>query len=201
MIMIYTGNIGTGKTLSMARLVACNPNTHFFTNFKLQNLDNWELLKKEDFLLYEPRKNGDLEPVGVNWDFWNDALKKYAHFSIMIDEMHNFVSSRQSMSKRNVLMSRWISQARKILGESESNNFIASTQFFRKIDIDFRDIAHMIVKCRKVVFKKKVFIINYVWNDPACFEAGFPHDFKYGFSAEKYFRNYDTRETVRFGDE
>jgi hypothetical protein len=56
------------------------------------------------------------------------------------------------MSKRNVLLSDWLSQIRKILGQSETNNLYLVTQKLRRIDVNSRDLAQLCIKVSKVEY-------------------------------------------------
>lgn len=81
---------------------------------------------------------------------------KKAPFDIVLDELHNIAGSRNSMSKTNKTMSKWISQIRKILAGNEQNHIYLITQRVGAIDIQFRELAHMWIHCQKIALPKEI---------------------------------------------
>jgi len=147
MIIILTGNIGSGKTLSAVKEIV-DRQQRIFTNFEINGLKHTRL--KYDHLFKEDEENK--KKMKLNFSFWKTAISK-GNFDIYLDEFHNVMNARRSMSKRNVLASDWLSQIRKILGESEYNNLYLMTQKLRRIDINSRDLAQKCIKCIKQEFK------------------------------------------------
>jgi hypothetical protein len=145
MIIIITGGIGSGKTLTAVKEILSRKN-EVFTNFKLKNIKYTRL--KQNHLFHKKKGKHKL-----NFDFWRSQTKK-RNFDIYLDEFHNLMGSRRSMSKKNVLLSDWLSQIRKILGESEKNNLYLITQKLRRIDVNSRDLAHMAIKCEKQLIEE-----------------------------------------------
>lgn len=153
MIIIYVGGVGSGKTLSIIKEIVSRKNP-CYANFDIANPQvtrlKWEHLLEEKA---EEKKS----VMKVNYGFWNEQIKRFPDgFDIYLDEFHNLMGSRRAMSKRNVLLSDWMSQIRKILGENELCNLYLVTQKLRRIDINSRDLAHWIVKCEKQVFQKNL---------------------------------------------
>lgn len=99
---------------------------------------------------------------------------------------------KSSMSNRNKLFSHWLSQIRKIWGQTgdqnhldflkrlnnnafkifadriicKSNNIVCITQRVGKIDNRFREMAHVYIQCQKKIINKKVLIFqNYYFGD------------------------------------
>ena len=187
MIITIAGGIGSGKSLTAVKHVAEESKRNIvFTNFKLKGI-KYHRLKKEDIIteISDEKKSSDKKQVTksvVNWDFWN----KYKGCDIFLDEVHNLINSRNSMSKQNQLYSEWISQIRKIFGSSgdqlyldklkrlnstlfnkhieavigKSNNIYLITQKYRKLDVNFRELYHIHIQCHKKMIKDKVIIIN-----------------------------------------
>lgn len=144
MIIIVSGGIGMGKTLSVVKeIIERNQNT--FTNFNLFDVPFTRL--RYDHLFKEDNKK-----LKLNFKFWKDQVKK-GGFDIYLDEFHNVMGSRRSMSKQNVLLSNWLSQIRKILGSSERNHLYLLTQKLRRIDINSRDLSQLSIKCDKQLLK------------------------------------------------
>lgn len=147
MICLLIGGIGEGKTLSAVKEIVSRKQKTF-TNFELHNIKH-ERLRYEH--LFTKEQQGKKEVMKLNFDFWNKQ-NKIGGFDIYLDEFHNLMGSRRSMSKKNVLMSDWLSQIRKILGQSELNNLYLVTQKLRRIDVNSRDLAHLAIKCEKQQF-------------------------------------------------
>lgn len=103
------------------------------------------------------------------------------------------------MTKTNILMSRWISQIRKILQDNPKNHIYLISQTMRKIDVDFRELAQLIAVCRKYQIKEKTYIkrtwyagINgYMTGKKLRTDA---------FLGNPYFKNYTTEEIIKFSD-
>lgn len=193
MIITILGGIGSGKTLSVVKEIK-DKNQFPLVNFRLDNI-KYHRLKFLDILLQDEKN----KYCGVNWDFWDIIRKKHRNYSIYLDEIHNIVSSRQSMSRRNVLMSKWLSQIRKILSDSKTNHLYIISQTSRKIDVDFRELAQWFVLCKKYNINGKIWIKQYYYKGYDNFMIGHSH-FRKVFLGNPYFKYYDTKEMVRFSD-
>ena len=191
MIIIMSGGPGSGKTLSAVHYAMMS--NRVLANFKLKHHDGYVRLKMEH-LISESKDipEGCRKPVverKVNWQFWNDNRG----CDVFLDEIHNIMNSRTAMSKKNILLSEWMSQIRKIWGStgdvnlikfmrrlpneafnklfpemiSRSRNLWFITQRPRKLDINARDLCHVYMQCNKIeVIKdnvKHVIIVNDVW--------------------------------------
>lgn len=141
-MIAIVGQKGSGKTTSAVRYAVLRQN-HAFTNYKI-DLPNVTRLKMEH-LIKKDKKN-----KSVNYAFWNDCLKKYGGYDIYIDEIHNIAHSRRAMSTTNILLSKWMAQIRKILGDSETNHLYMISQRLQRIDVSFRDLLDKIVYCVKI---------------------------------------------------
>jgi len=154
MIIIITGGIGSGKTLSIIKDIVTRKQ-NIFTNFDIKGI-SFKRLKYEHIIKEEEEWiEGKIKPVIktiLNYEFWQKQKLK-GGFDVFLDEFHNVMNSRRSMSKKNVLMSDWLSQIRKILGDSERNNLYVISQKLKRIDVNCRDLAHMAIKCEKQEFK------------------------------------------------
>lgn len=192
MIIIYIGGIGSGKTLSAVREIAISKNKAY-TNFKLNNNIGYHRLKLSDIAIYDEK----IKNFNINWDFWEKARKE--NFSIYLDEVHNIISSRRSMSKMNICLSKWVSQIRKILSDSPHNHLYLISQSMRKIDIDFRELAQIIVLCRKYTVKGKTYIVQTYYNGIDNYENN-KKSLMVRFCANSFFKYYNTNELVSFGD-
>ena len=200
MIICYLGGIGSGKSLSCVREIIRN-NQYVFTNFKLKNMKGkYHRLKESDIISeVETDSKKAKDNYKVNWEFWEAARKKHKSFSIFLDEIHNVIHSRASMSIRNQLMSKWVSQIRKITSDSEHNNLYIISQKIRKIDVDFRELAHIYIECNKIQKGDKVYIINTYYEGLENYEIKNKCARKY-FLANPYFKNFDSTEIIEFGE-
>ena len=198
MIFAYIGGIGSGKTISCIKNIVENEYTYPVTNFKLKNWARYHRLKIEDVILTEKDEKGKPKSK-INWAFWNELKKEYPYFCVYLDEIHNLIHARRSMSKTNILMNMWISQIRKILSDSVTNNLYIISQRVNAIDVGFRDLVHIWIECEKLQVDNKVFIINKYYENLMDYDIGeyFAMDV---FQANKYFQYYDSYEIV-FGEE
>lgn len=204
MIIIYLGGIGSGKTVSAVRHVIENPMTYYM-NFNMKNTKDCHRIKVADIINSEKEKlpeNSKRKPRvinSVNWKFWEKARQK-GNFSIVLDEVHNLVHSRRSMSKTNILMSKWISQIRKILADKEDSHLILISQKIRKIDVDMRELANLIIECSSIRIGKRTWIRQNFYSSIEAYEYGMKMKSKFIFRANPYFRYYDTLDLVTFED-
>ena len=162
----------------------------------------------------------------VNWDFWREALGKDKVFCIYIDELHNIMSARSSMSRNNICMAEWVSQIRKITGASEVSDLVVISQELSRIDVALRDLAGEIIYCEKVETHEKVetkclhngrivtkilpktYIMTYYFRGTSCVEKYWlfrdqrqkTYDGRKYYLANSYFKMYDSYQIVDFGE-
>ena len=158
MIIIILGGIGSGKSVTATKFMK-NSRYHSFCNFNMRS-DNTMRIKKADIIeknVKEVLRTGrEVYEYVINWDFWNAAKDRYGDFNIVLDEVHNLVHSRQSTTKWNTLMSMWISQIRKVIGDSERTHVVLLSQKIARIDVAFRDLAHKIIVCHKFETDRRI---------------------------------------------
>jgi len=192
MIILISGGIGSGKSLSAVKMILKNTNI-VYSNFKLKGVKNHIRLKWEHMIkqvVDDKRTNPKTTYYKdeINWDYW----KQTEGCNIYLDEMHNIVDSRSSMNKKSILLTQWLSQIRKIHGQegdqndlnflkrvngnifrlcvddiiNKSNNIICITQRVGKIDVRFREMSHIYIQCQKIKIAGEIFIIqNYYFGD------------------------------------
>ena len=151
MIIAIVGGIGSGKSLFSVKRAIESP-YHCFVNFDLK-APNTTRLKKENIILTEETtgpRGAVKKSFRVNWQFWNDAIRKHGNFHIILDEVHNIFHSRKAMSGWNVQATEWISQIRKLLGDSEKTHLYLITQKVHRLDVAFRDLLHKIIACKSI---------------------------------------------------
>lgn len=194
-IITIIGGIGSGKTLSVAKIIKDNPDNYPITNFNLKGIDHHRL-KYSDLIT----DDDETKKQNVNWDFWENIKKKRKNFSIYLDEAHNIIGSRQSMSKSNQLMSRWVSQIRKIMSDSPVNHLYIITQKPRRIDVNFRELTQVVIECIKKEYKGgKILIIQKYYDGFDMYEIR-KKSARSFFIGNRYFKYYDTDEMVTFKD-
>ena len=194
MIILILGGVGQGKTLSAIKEII-DSNQYVLTNFKLLNMKNYHRIKVSDII----NKAEKTKDYSVNWKFWDSIRKEHKSYSIVLDEISNIIHSRRATSKINVLMSKWVSQIRKILSDHPDNHLYLISQTLRKIDVDFRELAQMVISCQKKEVGKKVYIRQKYYDGIGDYEFNFQRAVKI-FLANQYFKYYKTTELVTFSD-
>ncbi len=188
MILIYTGGLGSGKTVSIVRdmyedFLKGNRTimTNFNLNFKHLTLST-EMIKK--------------------YKEW-----KYDNLTIGIDEIHILVDSRTSMNKKNRVYGYWFTQTRK-----RNVDLYCTTQFPHQIDKRLRSVADYIINCQKIEVapKKKNRKVNFYGskkqiNDVYIITHAFDRTNdrflkKKIYYANPYFNLYDTYEVIDFNE-
>jgi len=155
MIIITCGGIGCGKSLSIVKEIVSR-NQVCYVNFNVRH-NLARRLKYEH--LFKMDEKGNI--LGVNFEFWQDVKDKHGGFDIYLDEFHNVMNSRRSMSKKNIYLSDWLAQIRKILGDSEKNNLYLISQKLRRIDVNCKDLSHQAISCMKYTYPHKVLTTVY----------------------------------------
>lgn len=197
MIIILLGGIGSGKSLSVVKEIV-DKKQYALTNFNLKNISNFHRIKVSDILVRIENDKGKVD-FKVNWDFWEKIRKKNKNYSIYLDEIHNIIHARRSMSKVNILMSKWVSQIRKILSDTPNNHLYLISQTLRKIDVDFRDLAQIFIWCRKFEINGNVYIKQYWYNGIESYLMNKRSAVKV-FKGNGYFKYYKTGEMITFSD-
>lgn len=150
MIRLILGQPGSGKTVSAVKRVV-DAKELTYTNFRVRAPGTIRI-RLDMVIREEPNENPKLRPVRlVNWDHWRGAILEHGGFHIFIDELHNIMHARLSMTKQNVLMSQWVAQIRKVTGENERFDFVCISQELERVDVAVRDLTHEIVHCQKRV--------------------------------------------------
>ena len=143
MIRIFLGNLGSGKTISAVREMVINQDSGrtTYTNIVTKNIKNVIRIQPQDIIT----KSGDKKPsYDLNVDFWNTRDKP---LNILWDEVHLTANSRMSMSKVNMILSRFIAMARRITGFDDRGygHFTFIAQKDRTIDVNIRDLCNEII--------------------------------------------------------
>jgi len=134
MLYIYIGQVRNGKTISIIEKAKYYYDEGYtiYSNLKL-NFDYVKLTRK---MILEWEKNDlDLPPKTI----------------FIIDELHAWFDSRNSMNSNNKVFSYFITQLGKFTGNKQTGlKILGTTQFFSQLDIRGRRITHMIIECKKL---------------------------------------------------
>ena len=209
-LIIILGDRGGGKTLAAVRRMVIRQhkcNALAYTNFPVKKIKH-VILDEHSFIKEVPQEKGK-DKLEVNWDYWREVIEKHKKsgqpFDIYIDEAHNVVSSRNSMSKKSQLYSDWIAQLRKILGENAGNSCCIISQTLKKIDVNFRDLADYVIKCNKYKLKNNTAHTLHIWKSHKLrlaidwFLDGEKPSSVDGFYGKPFYNYYDTYYVVDFG--
>jgi len=148
MIRIVLGQVGSGKTASVVReLVNGFGDRPTYTNIHIRKAKNVRqitadmIFKKE---VVKVKKDGsEVTKLQFNKEFWRGVREKEGSINVVIDEAHMFFDARRSMSNVNKIMSNFLSELRRILGQ-DSNGYgelILITQLSNRLDVHSRDMA------------------------------------------------------------
>lgn len=158
MIATIVGDVGSGKSyLATKEAIEYHEKGYFvYSNFTIKGLKNWKLIEKSD-ILNNPL---DFENPGCK-EFWE---KYFNHPCIVIiDEASGWMDSRNSTSKQNKIITRWISQIRKIFGGIENSWLLVITQMCGMIDLRARGLTQYWIQMTKIkkepniIFKKTTY--------------------------------------------
>jgi len=180
MIHIIIGRQGSGKTLFAVRMA-------------------YEEHKKGKTIYSNVKLNFPHKPMN-----YNDIIDcKYEDAVVLIDEAHQLLSSRASMSKVNKeICDSFLSMIRK-----KSINLICTTQTLRKIDIRLYEEASYNYLCSKFGYIKNKFVeivsdINLPLDVPIMikvvrFDTFSGEANEIFFSGNELFELYDTKQIIR----
>jgi hypothetical protein len=192
MIKIYIGTLGSGKTLTMVKDMNddfTRENKRVISNLVLEFASSQ--ISKTFFQAFAEGKSEELFDVTLG-----------------LDEIHIFLDSRRSTSKRNTYLSYFILQTRK-----RGVNLYATTQFLSQIDIRLRNVCDYVVKCEAYIKLKKGFDKvtpikaskgltqeegENLWILNTTITPAGEVVKKEMFRASKYFNLYDTKQIINF---
>jgi hypothetical protein len=149
--MIY-GDVGTGKTLSLAYVAVNNPTIPALANFKL-NLTNYAPIEPEMLIALPYNKS-----------------------KVLIDEGYGWLDARLSSSKVNLYFSYILFQSRKT-----GCDIYVTSQIKRVVDIRYQDMVNYEVYCEKgeTGFQYSIIHFNLYGNEYGYIELPFDKAEKY----------------------
>lgn len=169
-IIAITGSMGSGKTLLMTIMA------HKYYSDKRIKASVYA-----NYGLNFPFKPLHMKDIAdAEFDFSNAVLA--------LDELHLFMDSRQSGTKKNRIISYFITQSRK-----RNIIFIYTTQQSHQIDKRLRSNTDYFINCENLTGGRtsNVFI-RYTINDMKG------HSQRYIFKADPFFHLYDTHQMIDF---
>lgn len=186
MIIAFIGDIGSGKTISMIKYAYEEylKGRIIYTNIWL------------DF----PKTKGHGKIVDLDMQFFIDYAKSDFNIQnalVLIDEIHIYFDSRNPMTKRNKIFSKFITQSRK-----RSVTLVYTTQdenplTFRmsgQVDLRVRKLTDRVVLCKLIKVGKKEFIHQEFHSINGTLLT------KEIVYANPYFHLYDTNQIISFDD-
>jgi len=152
LIRIYLGLLGSAKTCTTVRELYNNKSGRTtYTNINTYGIPNVKKIKGENLIKKvlissKTKKDGSVDEkfrMEFNMDYW---LKQKKPLNIIWDEIHFVANSRDSQSKINKVMSRFLSMGRRITGFDNKGygHFIFIAQSSRTIDVNIRDLCNEI---------------------------------------------------------
>ena len=152
MIRIYLGRLGSAKTASTVReLCKDESNRVTYTNINTKGIKGIKKIKADNLIkktvMSEVKKRDGTTEQKVKYEFNIDFWKKQKKpLNIVWDEIHFVANSRESQSKLNRVMSRFLSMGRRITGFDAKGygHFIFIAQTSRTIDVNIKDLCNEI---------------------------------------------------------
>lgn len=171
MIVGFVGKMGSGKTLSLTRQV--------YKEYKRGKL----IISNVHFSF--PYKPITIEML-LNYDLDDSELQNCV---VVLDEAHVYLDSRASVSKKNRIISMFLTQTRK-----KNVHLYYTTQFFDQVDKRLRKNSEVIIQCKSTKYKKMTIVFNYWFIRD---EYGFIQK-RNAFVGNKFFNLYDTTQVIKF---
>jgi len=146
LIVIYCGNIGSGKTASAVRDIIYD-DTPTYSNIITKKVSNNKTINSGMIVKKEctgVKKTGEkVYDRTLNVEFWKHLPKP---LNVFIDEAHSIINSRRAMSKQNILMIEWLALLRRVVGSNDGRvgKLVLITQMPYRIDNISRDMAHQV---------------------------------------------------------
>lgn len=173
-IVVFEGQIGSGKTLSMVA---------FAYNAYLQGREVYSNIK-----LSFPYK----EFTKTEWKDWGRSQVQFNNAVFCLDEAHMFFDSRRSAS--NIEKTWFVLQSRK-----HGTDLFLTTQSFRQIDVRARDNCAVVIVCEFLKnwenTGRDYVVLTKEYRDRRN-GNWYPYPIKYRLHAEPIYDMYDTNYIV-----
>ena len=167
MIIIYSGGVGSGKTVCAVRdIVNDKTKRHVFANITTIDIPNVTTLTRDMIFLKTFDEKTKKDSFCLNVEFWKQAREKHTAITVVLDEAHTIINARRSVSRINKVMGDFLALLRRILGNDSKGygNLILISQLPRKIDVLARDSATLVVYhiCH---YTKRCLDCGHQWNE------------------------------------
>lgn len=179
------GNVGSGKTACQVRELILNKSRRkTYSNIITDKIPNNVLINpgmiiKKELIKTVKKRDGSTEKVfklSLNKEYWQSIKEP---INVVIDEAHTMLNPRKSSSKCNIILTEFISLARRILGDSSTGygELIFITQLQRRIDIIAREmctqvryhICHFTKTCKcGTMWTENSEMPEGLWECPSC---------------------------------
>lgn len=175
MIVGFIGSMGSGKTLSLTRQV-------------------YREYRKGKQIISNMHFNFPYTPLTIEMLLEYDQNDTPLHNCVLVvDEAHVYLDSRTSASKRNRIMSLFLTQTRK-----KNVHLYYTTQYYDQIDKRLRNNTECIVRCKKkeIFYKKSKFYLitnRYLIKEDCGFRTMVSR-----YVGNKFFSLYDTGEVISY---
>lgn len=153
MIRVFLGNLGSGKSVYAVREIVNDESDRMhYSNMVLKKVGNFVHIRPEHVI--KKSMVGKKIHFDLNLEYWNQQKKP---LNVLWDEVHLTASSRQSMSKVNIVLSRFLAMARRITGFDKRGygHFTFIAQKERTVDVNIKElcneifyfVSHWVVRC------------------------------------------------------
>jgi len=171
MIRIFLGAVGSGKTLLAVKEMYHNQ-SHRLTYSNIIPKDPIYLpnvrVISSDMIITKTvtgyKKTGEeVYTLNMNDQYWKDIKEP---INVVLDEAHQILNPRRSMSKVNIIVSDWLALIRRVLGETDSGygTLTLITQLPNRIDIIAREMCTH-VRYHIGHFSKSCTACHYTWQE------------------------------------
>ena len=201
LITIILGNIGSGKTACVVRDMVLDKTRRLtYSNIITSKVPTNKCISPNMVFEQYENEKGKLD-LRLNKDYWHALQKKHGSISVVIDEAHTIMNARNTQSKKNKIMSDFLSMLRRVLGGASKGygELVLITQLERRIDIIAREMANLIIFHRCHFYKncKKCKLKWYENNDMSeqlfiCPRCDSSNIYSSSHTIERwYFRNFE----------
>lgn len=142
-IRVFLGNLGSGKSVNAVREMFMEKSGRVtYTNIFTTGVDNIVHITPDNII--KKVVDGKKVNLELNKEYWENQKKP---LNILWDEIHLTANARMSMTKVNMVLSRFIAMARRITGFDKRGygTFTFVAQKERTIDVNIRDLVNEIV--------------------------------------------------------
>ena len=166
MIRMSVGNVGSGKTILEVKNMLLDPrNRPTYSNIKTKGIKHNHMINKSMIVKEEEIKLPRSTKIkySLNDAFWKKVPKP---INVVLDEAHNIMDARRSMSTMNIIVNKWMALIRRVLGEDSTGygELVLITQFPFRLDRVTRDMTTQ-VRHHRCYWVKTCLRCGYRWRE------------------------------------